>query len=109
MSLGSVFMAGTSRVCSRCGPLAAQPASTAETIKIKRVDFILRLLRKRGTPPFISPNRPPKNLLLFHRAGMPDRERELRDLGVPEFSKPRCAQKAHRESGLLVRRGGLGL
>jgi len=40
---------------------------------------------------------------------VPDRERELRDLRVPEFTEFGGAHEADRESGLFVRRGGLGL
>src|SRR6266853_2399036 len=83
MSLGRAVMAGSPEVSSRCGAGAAQPASTAEAIKTKRIGLI-------------------SCLLLLHRAGMPDRERELRDFRVPEFPELRGAHKAHRESRVFV-------
>src|SRR5258706_13998718 len=91
MSLGRAVMAGPPEVSSRCGAGAAQPASTAEAaIKTKRTGLI-------------------SCLLLLHRAGMPDRERELRDLGVPEFPELRGAHKAHREPRVFVSRDDLRL
>src|SRR5258708_20671960 len=78
MSLGRVVMVGTLEASSRCGPGAAQPASAVETIKTKRIDFI-------------------SSLLLLYGPGMLDRERELRDLGVPESAEFGGAHKADRE------------
>src|SRR5260221_13168377 len=91
MSLARVVMVGTLEMPSRCGPRAAQPASTMEKIKIKRVDF---------TAP---------SFLFFYDTGMLDRERELRDLGVPEFAELGGAHKAHREPRVFVGRNDLRL
>src|SRR6266581_8348018 len=90
MSLGRVVMVGTLETSSRWGPGAAQPASTVEKVKTKGIDRI-------------------SSLLLLHRAGMLDRERELRDLGVPEFSELRRAHKADREPRVFVGRDDLRL
>src|SRR5258708_38889002 len=92
MSLGRVVMVGTLEASSRCWTPAAHPASTAEAIRIKCVEFIPSLLR-----------------LLLHRAGVLDRERELRDLRVPELPEFRCAHKAHREARVFVGRDDLRL
>src|ERR1700704_1266294 len=92
MSLGRVVMVGTLEASSRCGTPATHPASAAEAIRIKRTEFILSLLR-----------------LLLHRAGMLDRERELRDFRVPEFPELRRAHKAHREPRVFVSRDDLRL
>src|SRR6266702_4208948 len=92
MSLGRVVMVGTLEASSRCGTPATHPASAAEAIRIKRVEFILSLLR-----------------LLLHRPGVPDRERELRDLRVPESSEFGGAHKADREARVFVGRDDLRL
>src|SRR5258705_12680987 len=91
MSLARGVMVGTLEISSRCGPGAAQPASTMEKIKIKRVDF---------TAP---------SFLFFYGTGMLDRERELRDLGIPEFAELGGAHKAHREPRVFVGRDDLRL
>src|SRR5258708_12438582 len=90
MSLGRVVMVGTLEASSRCGPGAAQPASAVETIKTKRIDFI-------------------SSLLLLYGPGMLDRERELRDLGVPESAEFGGAHKADREPRVFVGRDDLRL
>src|SRR5258708_29779659 len=90
MSLGRVVMVGTLETSSRCGPGAAQPASAVETIKTKRIGFI-------------------SSLLLLYGPGMLDRERELRDLGVPEFAEFGGAHKADREPRVFVGRDDLRL
>src|SRR6267143_3103531 len=92
MSLGRVVMVGTLEASSRCGTPATHPARAAEAITIKRVEFIPSLLR-----------------LLLHRAGMPDRERELRNLRVPESPELRRAHEAHREARVFVGRYDLRL
>src|SRR3989442_11565046 len=92
MSLGRVVMVGTLEASSRCGTPATHPASAAEAIRIKRVEFIPSLLR-----------------LLLHRAGMLDRERELRNLRIPEFPEFHCAHKADREARVFVSRYDLRL
>src|SRR6267378_7578261 len=92
MSLGRVVMVGTLEASSRCGTPATHPESAAEAIRIKRTEFILSLLR-----------------LLLHRARVLDRERELRDLRVPELPEFRCAHKAHREARVFVGRDDLRL
>src|SRR5882672_9683651 len=92
MSLGRVVIVGTLEASSRCGTPATHPASAAEAIRIKRVEFIPSLLR-----------------LLLHRARVLDRERELRDLRVPEFPEFRCAHEADREARVFVGRYDLRL
>src|SRR5207247_10953235 len=90
MSCGRVVMVGTLEASSRCGTPATHPTSAAQAIRIKRTEFILSLLR-----------------LLLHRAGVLDRERELRDLGIPESAKFRGAHKTHREARVFVGRDDL--
>src|SRR5712691_8331635 len=92
MSLGRVVMVGTLEASSCCGTPATHPASAAEAIRIKRVEFIPSLLR-----------------LFLHRAGVLDRERELRDLRVPEFAEFGRAHEAHREARVFVGRYDLRL
>src|SRR5258708_39893676 len=62
----------------------------SETIKTKRIDFI-------------------SSLLLLYGPGMLDRERELRDLGVPESAEFGGAHKADREPRVFVGRDDLRL